>query len=78
MTPTQAHEALKGTLSKDKNELLFSKFSINYNNEPEVFRRGTIAFRQVLLPQEEETKEGIIFEQDEASTKISDSNPSSI
>ena len=62
MSPTQAHEALKGTLSKDKNELLFSKFSINYNKEPEVFRRGTIAFRQVMQPQEEEKKEEVIFD----------------
>ena len=51
MTTTQAHEALKGTLSKDKNEILFSKFSINYNNEPAVYQRGTIAFRRVKEPQ---------------------------
>ena len=34
-------ERLKGTLSKDKNEILFSEFGINYNNEPEQFRKGT-------------------------------------
>ena len=75
MSPTQAHEALKGTLSKDKNELLFSKFSINYNKEPEVFRRGTIAFRQVMQPQEEEKKEEVIFDQSEAITQKIESNP---
>lgn len=31
-----------GTLSGDKNEILFSQFGINYNNEPEVFRKGTV------------------------------------
>ena len=62
MNPAQAHETLKGTLSKDKNELLFSKFSINYNNEPEVFRRGTIAFRQVVPPLEEERKKEVMFD----------------
>ena len=37
-----ANERLEGTLSKDKNEILFSEFGINYNNEPEQFRKGTI------------------------------------
>jgi len=37
----EAMERLKGTLSKDKNEILFSEFGINYNNEPEQFRKGT-------------------------------------
>jgi tRNA(His) guanylyltransferase len=36
---------LKGTFSKDKNELLFSQFGINYNSEPEVYKRGTILIR---------------------------------
>lgn len=33
---------LQGTLSSDKNELLFSQFSINYNNLAQIFRKGTI------------------------------------
>lgn len=37
----EAEEKLKGTLAKDKNEILFSDFGINYNNEPEQFRKGT-------------------------------------
>ena len=36
---------MKGTFSKDKNELLFSQFGINYNSEPEVYKRGTILIR---------------------------------
>ncbi|KAF7252204.1 hypothetical protein EG68_08814 [Paragonimus skrjabini miyazakii] len=35
----------QGTLSSDKNELLFSEFGCNYNNEPELFRKGTVLFR---------------------------------
>jgi tRNA(His) guanylyltransferase len=31
----EAQEKLKGTFSNDKNEILFSQFGINYNNEPE-------------------------------------------
>ena len=35
MTNKMAQERLKGTFSNDKNEILFSEFGINYNNEPE-------------------------------------------
>jgi tRNA(His) 5'-end guanylyltransferase len=33
-----AQERLKGTLAGDKNEILFSEFGINYNNEEEQLR----------------------------------------
>ncbi|XP_028668506.1 probable tRNA(His) guanylyltransferase isoform X3 [Erpetoichthys calabaricus] len=42
LTNTQAEERLRGTLSSDKNEILFSEFSINYNNEPLMYRKGTV------------------------------------
>lgn len=45
LTPAQAQERLKGTLSSDKNELLFSDFRINYNNLSELYRKGTILIR---------------------------------
>ena len=35
----------KGTLAKDKNEILFSRFGINYNQEPQVYRKGTVVYR---------------------------------
>lgn len=37
----------QGTLSADKNEILFSKFKINYNNEPEIYKKGSVIFREV-------------------------------
>ncbi|XP_028824165.1 probable tRNA(His) guanylyltransferase [Denticeps clupeoides] len=40
-TTAQAEERLKGTVAADKNELLFSEFNINYNNEPSAYRKGT-------------------------------------
>uniref|UniRef100_A0ACD5T838 Uncharacterized protein n=1 Tax=Avena sativa TaxID=4498 RepID=A0ACD5T838_AVESA len=52
---SEAHEILKGTLSKDKNELLFQRFQMNYNNEPAMFRKGSCAYRQKV---EEFTKVG--------------------
>ena len=36
------------TNSSGKNELLFSQFGINYNNEPEQFRKGTVLVRAPL------------------------------
>nr|XP_033783442.1 probable tRNA(His) guanylyltransferase isoform X2 [Geotrypetes seraphini] len=42
LTKAQAQERLRGTLSSDKNEILFSEFNINYNNEPLMYRKGTI------------------------------------
>lgn len=49
MTNTEAEEHLKGTLSADKNEILFSRFGINYNNETEVFRKGSVVLREYAL-----------------------------
>ncbi|ODV92327.1 hypothetical protein CANCADRAFT_85001 [Tortispora caseinolytica NRRL Y-17796] len=42
LSEKDANKALEGTFSSDKNELLFSEFGINYNNEPEIFRKGTV------------------------------------
>ena len=46
---TDAEEKLKGTLSSDKNEMLFSRYGINYNREPEMFRKGSVVFREYEL-----------------------------
>ena len=45
MSNTEAEEFLKGTLSSDKNEILFQRFNINYNNESEIYRKGTVVYR---------------------------------
>lgn len=37
----------QGSVSADKNEILFSKFGINYNNEPEIYKKGSVIFRDV-------------------------------
>ena len=41
----KAEEMLKGTLSSDKNELMFTKFGINYNKVEPRFRKGSIVMR---------------------------------
>lgn len=33
---------MQGTFASDKNEMLFSQFGINYNNLPEIFRKGSV------------------------------------
>lgn len=38
---------LQGSLAADKNEILFSRFQINYNNEPEIYKKGSVVFRDV-------------------------------
>ncbi|CAI6339880.1 unnamed protein product [Periconia digitata] len=40
-----AEEELAGTVAADKNEILFSRFGINYNNEPEIFKKGSVLYR---------------------------------
>ncbi|EDQ92256.1 uncharacterized protein MONBRDRAFT_31372 [Monosiga brevicollis MX1] len=42
LTEYEAEQRLVGTFSKDKNELLFSEFGINYNEEPLMFRKGSV------------------------------------
>ncbi|XP_055915296.1 probable tRNA(His) guanylyltransferase [Eupeodes corollae] len=58
LTNTQAEEKLRGTFSADKNELLFSKFGINYNELPAIFRKGTILLRKyVQVPGSEKKRQ---------------------
>ncbi|GAD98741.1 tRNAHis guanylyltransferase Thg1, putative [Paecilomyces variotii No. 5] len=49
MTNTDAERELKGTVSSDKNEILFTRFGINYNNEPEIYKKGSVIYRQYEL-----------------------------
>lgn len=49
MSQTDAELELKGTVSSDKNEILFKRFGINYNNEPLVFRKGSVVYRKYDL-----------------------------
>ena len=38
---------VQGTYSANKNEILFSRFGLNYNKEPALFRKGSVVFRDV-------------------------------
>jgi tRNA(His) guanylyltransferase len=39
----------QGTDAAEKNEILWSEFGKNYNNEPAMFRKGTVLFKEVVL-----------------------------
>uniref|UniRef100_A0A8C9HH93 tRNA(His) guanylyltransferase n=1 Tax=Piliocolobus tephrosceles TaxID=591936 RepID=A0A8C9HH93_9PRIM len=47
-THEEAYKFLLTTQTKEKNELLFTEFNINYNNIPIIFRRGTIIIRNKM------------------------------
>lgn len=55
MTAREAQAALQGTQTAFKNELLFSRFGINYNDLPARFRKGSII---VWLAQADEAADG--------------------
>ncbi|KAF9048836.1 Thg1 C terminal domain-containing protein [Panaeolus papilionaceus] len=45
-TTTDAHATLRGTFAKDKHEILFSRFGINYNILDARFRKGSVILRE--------------------------------
>ncbi|KAI8148261.1 Thg1 C terminal domain-containing protein [Fennellomyces sp. T-0311] len=45
-TETAAEEELRGTFSKDKHEILFSKHNINYNKIEPIYKKGSVIIRQ--------------------------------
>ncbi|KAF2075439.1 hypothetical protein CYY_003268 [Polysphondylium violaceum] len=47
-TPVEAENELRGTFSDNKNELLFTKFNINYNSLPAVYRKGSVIYRKMV------------------------------
>lgn len=36
-------------MAAQKNEILFSRFQINYNDEPAMFRKGSVIYRNAWL-----------------------------
>ncbi|PIA17500.1 tRNAHis guanylyltransferase [Coemansia reversa NRRL 1564] len=45
LTEKEAERRLRGTLSRDKNELLFSEYGINYNAIENIFKKGSVVIR---------------------------------
>lgn len=49
-TTTQAHAILRGTVSGTKNEMLHSRFGINYNTIPARYRKGSVLVQERSPP----------------------------
>lgn len=48
LSNADAEKRLRGTVSAEKNELLFQDFGINYNTLPAIYRKGTILLTKKL------------------------------
>lgn len=59
-TETEAEAALCGTVSADKNELLFSQFNINYNTLPALHRKGSVLSRRKVEREEFSATSGVL------------------
>ncbi|CAO3654595.1 unnamed protein product [Mucor hiemalis] len=46
MTQIEAEDHLKGSFSKDKNEILFTQFNINYNKIDPIYKKGSTIIRR--------------------------------
>ena len=55
---TEAQRILKDTDSAAKNELLFSKYGINYNDLPAIFRKGSVIYRKKVPVEEIAKRDG--------------------
>uniref|UniRef100_A0A8D8WDC1 Probable tRNA(His) guanylyltransferase n=1 Tax=Cacopsylla melanoneura TaxID=428564 RepID=A0A8D8WDC1_9HEMI len=47
-TKQEAEQKLCGTVSSDKHEILFKTCSINYNNECELYKKGTMVIKKLV------------------------------
>ncbi|GJQ80867.1 hypothetical protein Trydic_g14127 [Trypoxylus dichotomus] len=66
LTNEEAEKRLRGTVSSDKNEILFSAFGINYNNESVMFKKGTILLHKKLIQGDSDKSKTLVtpFHQD--------------
>uniref|UniRef100_A0A8C5MRQ9 tRNA(His) guanylyltransferase n=1 Tax=Leptobrachium leishanense TaxID=445787 RepID=A0A8C5MRQ9_9ANUR len=77
LTPAKAEERLRGTVSAEKNEILFSEFSINYNNEPELYRKGSVLiWVKVIRPHRSGKRTQVRQERNTASAECATSTTS--
>lgn len=50
MSAAEAEKELVGTLAKDKHEILWKRFGINYNDENEMCKKGSVVVREYEKP----------------------------
>ncbi|KAJ1838968.1 tRNA-histidine guanylyltransferase 1-like [Coemansia sp. RSA 2703] len=59
MTPKEAEKRLAGTFKKDKHELLYG-FDMNYNNELEIFKKGSVLVRDKVLVDVVDSQDAVV------------------
>ena len=52
--------SLQNKSESELNEILFKKFSINYNNEPCVYKKGSIIYKVTLAKKKKKKKKNFI------------------
>lgn len=57
-----AEKELCGTFSSDKNELLFSRFQINYNSLPEMYRKGSVLYKKQVADENGRMRSNVVCE----------------
>ncbi|KAF5379751.1 hypothetical protein D9615_005768 [Tricholomella constricta] len=71
-TTTQAHATLRGTVSKEKHEILFSRFQVNYNQVDERYRKGSVLVRDEIA---EPVESAVIPTSEAADDAVSEPSP---
>lgn len=52
---------MSGTLSSQKNEILFSECGTNYNNELPIYRKGSVLIRKLVQVPPSKTKKHVVY-----------------
>ncbi|XP_050428195.1 probable tRNA(His) guanylyltransferase [Adelges cooleyi] len=61
LSNSDAEKVLSGTVSAQKNEILFTECSTNYNNELAIFRKGTVLIRKKIKIPPSKTKKQVVY-----------------
>jgi tRNA(His) 5'-end guanylyltransferase len=54
LTAQEAHKELSGTVSSEKNEILFTRFNINYSHLDAIYRRGSLILWEAIPTEQAE------------------------
>lgn len=75
LSKKEAAQKLDGTVSKEKNELLWSEFGINYAKENEMFRKGSTFLRQVVKSEPEQSCSAVTKDENQETSTTTGDEP---
>ena len=70
LSPKEAQTRLKGTLTGDKNEIMFSMFGINYNDLPQWERKGSAVLRELVHVAKTDSRTGAAVQVEKTETVV--------